>query len=64
MNCPINKLVCPCPEYSKEGLCDYPYYNGTDVVYIQAKRLRLDANQDAIPGETITSAADPVPLEE
>lgn len=27
MNCPINKpeSECPCPEFSKEGLCDYPY---------------------------------------
>lgn len=28
MNCPIGKPLddCPC-EYSKQGLCDYPYRN-------------------------------------
>jgi len=29
MNCPINKDECPCPEYSKEGFCDYPYKSVT-----------------------------------
>ncbi len=29
MKCPLDKAICPCPEYSKEGgLCDYPYRNG------------------------------------
>jgi len=27
MNCPVN-LICPCIDYSKEGLCDYPYKIG------------------------------------
>jgi hypothetical protein len=25
MNCPANKLECPCYLYAKEGLCDWPY---------------------------------------
>ncbi len=35
MNCPIGKKDCPCPEYSKEGLCDYPFSLGM----VEAKRL-------------------------
>lgn len=27
LNCPAKKTACPCPEYSKEGLCDWPYWN-------------------------------------
>lgn len=29
MNCPIGKPLddCPCRDYSKQGLCDYPYRN-------------------------------------
>jgi hypothetical protein len=32
MQCPIVKpeSECPCPEYSKEGLCDWPYRNDLD----------------------------------
>ena len=26
--CPEGKDVCPCQEYAKEGLCDWPYLNG------------------------------------
>jgi len=26
--CPENKVSCPCPEFSKDGLCDWPYRNG------------------------------------
>ena len=29
MNCPERKLYCPCHEFSKERLCDWPYRNGT-----------------------------------
>jgi len=25
--CPVMEKNCPCPEFSKEGLCDYPYKN-------------------------------------
>ena len=35
--CPINKTECPCPEYSKEGLCDYPYKTQNDLVFISQK---------------------------
>jgi len=30
--CPIDKPQddCPCEDYSKEGLCDWPYKNLTD----------------------------------
>ena len=30
MHCPLSekKRDCPCPEYSKEGLCDWPYRYG------------------------------------
>ncbi len=26
--CPEGKTFCPCPEFSKDGLCDWPYRNG------------------------------------
>lgn len=26
-DCPEGKLYCPCLEFSKEGLCDWPYRN-------------------------------------
>lgn len=26
--CPEGKTFCPCPEFSKEGLCDWPYWIG------------------------------------
>lgn len=29
--CTEGKTFCPCPEYSKEGLCDWPYRNGLDL---------------------------------
>lgn len=34
MDCPIdkNQNECPCPEYSKEGLCDYPYRNSYGAI--------------------------------
>ena len=39
--CPINK-VCPCPEYSKEFLCDYPYRNSdVEVRAVQLWGYRL-----------------------
>ncbi len=25
MKCPAGLKICPCPEYSKEGKCDWPY---------------------------------------
>jgi hypothetical protein len=27
-HCPEKKDKCPCPEFSKDGLCDWPYRNG------------------------------------
>jgi len=27
MDCPIKNKFCPCPEYSKELLCDFPFKN-------------------------------------
>jgi len=27
-DCPEGKDFCPCPGFSKEGLCDWPYRNG------------------------------------
>lgn len=35
MNCPIKKDTCPCEEFSKEGLCDYPYPVGATFEQIQ-----------------------------
>ena len=40
--CPINKRDCPCQEYSKEGLCDYPYRMGaswTEIRNIRSCKL-------------------------
>ena len=36
MECPVNKKECPCTEYEKDGLCDYPYRKKTqnDQVFI------------------------------
>lgn len=31
MNCPERKAFCPCPEFSKEGICDWPYRNGMSL---------------------------------
>jgi len=31
MDCPINQTDCSTCEYSKEGLCDYPYIGATKV---------------------------------
>ena len=28
MNCLERQGGCPCPEFSKAGLCDWPYRNG------------------------------------
>lgn len=27
-DCPEGKLYCPCAEFAKGGLCDWPYRNG------------------------------------
>jgi hypothetical protein len=40
MNCPANKKECPCKEYSKENLCDYPYRTGMTLEEI--KELRIE----------------------
>ncbi len=45
MTCPIGKPLddCPCKDYAKEGLCDYPYRNDlppkpwTEIARILAK---------------------------
>jgi hypothetical protein len=31
VSCPIGAETCPCAEYSKEGLCDWPYRAGLDL---------------------------------
>ena len=33
--CQIKNLQCPCPEYSKEALCDYPYKEGMTLSEIK-----------------------------
>ena len=35
MKCPVGKKECPCEEYSKDELCDYPYRNGMSLEEIQ-----------------------------
>lgn len=34
----VNVFPCPCIEYSKDGLCDYPFKNGLTLE--QIKKLR------------------------
>jgi hypothetical protein len=34
--CRINSIDCPCPEYSKEFLCDFPFKNcGAEIEAIK-----------------------------
>lgn len=42
ISCPIKEIYCPCPEYSKEGLCDYPYMNThTEIMAIRLWGQRI-----------------------
>jgi len=39
-NCPVGHKTCPCPEYSKQGKCDYPYRKEMtykDILKLSAK---------------------------
>jgi hypothetical protein len=38
-NCPAGKKECPCKEFSKEGLCDYPYRLGMSLKEIKLVKL-------------------------
>ena len=49
MNCPINKTECPCPEFSKDRLCDYPYRKG--LTYEEIKKVTEKADERTITGE-------------
>jgi len=35
MTCPAGKKECPCQDYAKQGLCDWPYKNGMTLEEIQ-----------------------------
>jgi hypothetical protein len=56
-NCPEGKLCCPCPEFSKDGLCDWPYridMSFEEIKYmtellqtVERRNERGNANKDA-----------------
>lgn len=41
MNCPAGKKECPCEEYSKHELCDYPYKKDMNLEEIRETTQRL-----------------------
>lgn len=48
LNCPLKYPECiKCPEYSKEGLCDYPYKNTpAEIKHIELYGHRVDMNRE------------------
>ncbi len=52
-DCPEGKFYCPCSEYSKDGLCDWPYRKDMSLEQIRyvtelLKVIQIDA-PDARP---------------
>ncbi len=47
-DCPADKKDCPCPDYNKEGLCDYPYTVGMSHDDI---RWLSETNREEMRGE-------------
>lgn len=50
-SCPAGKPLddCPCPEYSKEGLCDWPYrsdFDGGQIRYTTQLLQAVDEGGD------------------
>ena len=60
-SCPVGKnpFEGPCPDYSKEGLCDWPYRNDLDVGQIKylSQLIKITVDGEGTNGDAFGNGA-------